>query len=860
MAEAQTADENLKSLEDRIPTASSDLALTEAEAKQVSQTYEMLDVNFPDAEQAYSLVPNTGISRTDIQMGYKDKRGFVLTSAGMMFFEQMNRADFYLHDQNGNYVVVKSGSALLTTGTKAEAAVFTGYNIGNDMYRFYHKNSNQYLSCSGNSVNAGMLLSTEMAWKITASELDDLQAFLNLLAEQEEDEQSGESGLTVKDTVVVQPPVYFCGGCNRKPWVFPRIPSPIKLVPATGDGEYILPIPNPNPGEKCPADFRPIQIPKDSHVIIDDVTISDIIGGGEVIYVEGTLEINVKVIVNIMNWDWLIHVGPTGKVIWRPGKGSDPDWVPPRIKVDDGGTVEIDDGGYIGYVDNTGTITQTGGTIETVINRTIYNFSGGLINFMDNFGTQQQTGGTVWKVCNREGSTYTMSGGEIKVTTVNTTDTVFVNYGTFHFKGGILGGYGSRLIYHGPKGVLWLDGGQFDFTHINNYFIEAHNVFYINGDYEIPLPFLLSPSVSVRILYKWTYKWKFEFIGGRPMARYPLFIGDGDFKLIWDYTTLIDWTLPKRWRWYLDPTKNTIEPRDEQVEDEDDLQAYLDWLAANQDGEGASSEEEPQELDLSDKQIILTRVINIPVNTHIHFVNCVFKPQGSWSTENVFVIPSGSSVRYEKVVFDFSSSDYYLVNNKYVQINIFDIAGDVWLGDGCSIKGFIDTKGVPTDTYIPGTVIKVNPTTGRLWLNGGQIDNVVFYVTNVVNIWLSTSLSGKMWFYIPTAYLKEGLQLLSPYGDYKFTTADIRNMYVYGSTKWRVELDSQGFVALYDLIARFDVNHDGAVNAIDIAEIVNYIMGNPPSGEFDEKVADANGDSAVNAADIVMFVNVIMSL
>ena len=857
MAEAQEAEEKLKSLEDRIPVADNDLSETEAEAKVVRQKYDTLDVNFPDADQVYSLVPNTGVSRNDIQMGYKDLRGFVLTSAGMMFFEQVNRADFHLRDQNGNYVVVKSGSARLTAGTKEEAAVFTGYNIGNGMFRFYHKNSNQYLSCSGSKVNAEMLLSTAMEWKIIASDLDDLQAFLNLLAEEEEEEQGGGSGLTENDIITVYVPTVPCNDCNKVPWIFPRIPSPIRLLPAKG--ENYLPIPNPNPGQIRPSDFRPIQIPKGSHVIIDDVTIMDLIGGGEVIYVEGTLEINVKVIVNIVNWTWFIHVGPSGRVIWRPGRGVDPNWIAPRIKIDTGGTVEIVDDGYLGHIENTGTIIQTGGTVETVINRTTYKFSGGLINFMDNYGTQTQTGGTVWKVVNQEGSTYNMEGGEIINKEENTKDIVFTNYGTFYFKGGILGGYGSRLIYHGPKGVLRLDGGRFDFTHIIHYFIEAHNVFYIRGDYEIPLPFLLNPSVSVHILYKWIYKWKFEFIGGRPTVRFPLFYGDGDFKLIKDYFTLIDWTLPNRWRWHLNPTNNTIEPRDEQVEDEDDLQAYLDWLAANQDGEAASTEEEPQELDLAGKQIVITRIINIPANVHIRFINCVFRPAGLWNAENVFVIPSGSSVRYEKVVFDFSSSGYYWTGSQYVQVNIFNIAGKVWLEDGCHLKGFVNTQGVPTDTYIPGAVVKVDPATGHLWLNSGQIENVVFCVNNVFNIWLSTSLSGKMWLYIPTAYQKEGFQVFQPYGDYKFTAADIRNMNVFGTVQWRVELDKEGFVVLYDFLARYDVNGDGSVNAADIVEIVNYIMGHP-SEKFNADAADPICDGAINAADIVMLVNVIMGI
>ena len=54
-----------------------------------------------------------------------------------------------------------------------------------------------------------------------------------------------------------------------------------------------------------------------------------------------------------------------------------------------------------------------------------------------------------------------------------------------------------------------------------------------------------------------------------------------------------------------------------------------------------------------------------------------------------------------------------------------------------------------------------------------------------------------------------------------------------------------------------DANNDGTVNAADIVEVVNYIMGTP-SDNYNEGGADANGDGVVNAADIVAIVNMIM--
>jgi hypothetical protein len=54
-----------------------------------------------------------------------------------------------------------------------------------------------------------------------------------------------------------------------------------------------------------------------------------------------------------------------------------------------------------------------------------------------------------------------------------------------------------------------------------------------------------------------------------------------------------------------------------------------------------------------------------------------------------------------------------------------------------------------------------------------------------------------------------------------------------------------------------DANADGTVNAADIVEVVNCIMGSP-SAKFSIDGADANADGTVNAADIVAIVNIIM--
>ena len=57
-----------------------------------------------------------------------------------------------------------------------------------------------------------------------------------------------------------------------------------------------------------------------------------------------------------------------------------------------------------------------------------------------------------------------------------------------------------------------------------------------------------------------------------------------------------------------------------------------------------------------------------------------------------------------------------------------------------------------------------------------------------------------------------------------------------------------------------DANGDGEVNAMDITDIINYMMNCPTStGMFIEESADANGDGTINAADIVWIANTIIN-
>ncbi len=761
--------------------------------KQLSEIFEALEVNFPDEGLAFTIRP-TNLNK-ELQLGYKSNRGFVMTSAGMMWFEQKEGADFYLKDAEDNYIVATSGSTTLKAGTKAQATVWTGQSIGSGNYTFYSKQVNRYLGYSGINVNNAIIADTKAySWTITESELDDLQAFLNMLAEEEETGDGGDGGLTEKDTLdIVIPDINPQNPNPDKPFVFPKLPYPIRILP-TPDGGY-WPIPRPTPGQPCPADFHPYHIRKGSHVIIDYATFQDLVGGHHVIYVEGVLEININIYVYLTNWEWFIHVGPGGRIIWRTtgGEGT------PRIKNE--GTMDIEGEG-LDYVDNSGTVNHKSGTINWIVNRYIYKFTGGFINLVHNYGTYNHDGGDVITAKNFKEGTYTMKGGKIWNTVVNSMETVFYNYGKFYFYGGFIGGYGSRLIYHDKGAVMWIDGGHFDFTYVKNYWIEAHADYYIRGDYDYGanVPILLAPSVTIRILYKWIYKFNIVFIDGRPTPRYPLFWAR-DFKFDISYFKYIDWQLPnKRWRWYVDEKENIIEPRDEEVMDEDDLQAYLDWLAENQDGEAASTEENPQELDLKNRDITITKPVVWPEGCHVYVKNGKFVPKTSWTYNYIFYIPVTTTVRYEYVTIYVSSTTFYYLNGTPVQRNIFEVYGDFHFGAGCYVEGYVNTSWQPSDTKIPGAVIYINPA-ARFFLDGGSFKNVIFRINTVVNIYVTKTIVNNIYIYLPTNCRYEDFSFMAPFGGYSFTLEDIQKIIFWNSGSWGIRvLPSNGYMTLLDKI------------------------------------------------------------
>ena len=92
---------------------------------------------------------------------------------------------------------------------------------------------------------------------------------------------------------------------------------------------------------------------------------------------------------------------------------------------------------------------------------------------------------------------------------------------------------------------------------------------------------------------------------------------------------------------------------------------------------------------------------------------------------------------------------------------------------------------------------------------------------------------------------------------------NIRYESVYGSGKWKTFCYPKFTFAPSSNPSEplpGDANGDGEVNAQDIVDIINHMLGMPTStGTFNEEAADVNEDGTINAADIVWIANAIMN-
>ena len=134
----------------------------------------------------------------------------------------------------------------------------------------------------------------------------------------------------------------------------------------------------------------------------------------------------------------------------------------------------------------------------------------------------------------------------------------------------------------------------------------------------------------------------------------------------------------------------------------------------------------------------------------------------------------------------------------------------------------------------------------------------------------TTEVGGKKW-YTQTYTINEDYDAVSfvfSTGSGSPQTVDVSNVTTDKFFEITNTKNSDGKYLVNDVTSQYqtdillgDVNDDGTVDANDIVDVMNYMMGNPtPTGIFNVEAADMNKDGVINFADIIQIVNKVLSM
>ena len=134
----------------------------------------------------------------------------------------------------------------------------------------------------------------------------------------------------------------------------------------------------------------------------------------------------------------------------------------------------------------------------------------------------------------------------------------------------------------------------------------------------------------------------------------------------------------------------------------------------------------------------------------------------------------------------------------------------------------------------------------------------------------TTEVGGKKW-YTQTYTINEDYDAVSfvfSTGSGSPQTVDVSNVTTDKFFEISNTKNSDGKYLVNDVTSQYqtdillgDVNDDGKVDANDIVDVMNYMMGKPtPTGIFNVEAADMNKDGVINFADIIQIVNKVLSM
>ena len=287
-----------------------------------------------------------------------------------------------------------------------------------------------------------------------------------------------------------------------------------------------------------------------------------------------------------------------------------------------------------------------------------------------------------------------------------------------------------------------------------------------------------------------------------------------------------------------------------EVNDQDDFQDYLDWLAR----------EARKKMDEANAQIPMDETASQPEHSDLTIDGGAFLPVTDWSSGAVFEIPQLSTLTLLNNTLDCNVATSEMVNNPArlaaagkallkgdtQPLTLFDVTGTLHLGEGSTIKG---REG--------GTTLVSIAEDAKLYLDGATISDVTFLLNSDVNVFATKPLAGNVTVKVPEGCLQEGFRIMAPAEGHAFTLKDAMAVTIANSDEWGAEVDDEGYLSLFPLSKLGDVNCDGQVTVTDAALIVQKILGEEVT-VFREAAANVVRDGSISISDAQQIVEMIL--
>ena len=261
----------------------------------------------------------------------------------------------------------------------------------------------------------------------------------------------------------------------------------------------------------------------------------------------------------------------------------------------------------------------------------------------------------------------------------------------------------------------------------------------------------------------------------------------------------------------------------------------------------------PLALSMNGATEYLTRPLVVPSNVKIIIENGAIMPREGlvWSYDHFIEICDSASLGLDSVLVDLSDKKHY-ANVENQQIEIFRIESNsaLRLGHGTKVMAPWFDDASYEDNDFPGGVIRLYYSTSRVFLDGGEFNDVIFHqVPQGPAATIVAPLESKVNIFVPLFARDRDNSVAHSANNYNITLADLSKIKLLGAPDFTVDVRF-GYVYLLPISEMGDIDDSGAPEMGDIQRMMFMIGGMTQAS----KRADLNGDGAVTPADLKLMI------